>query len=76
MSCLVHVQVELGVRVAVLLVRLHHNRLAATPSARTLLIPLHAGLRVRAQALKSTMGFNLAALSFLQRQMQDAHTHS
>ena len=64
-------QVELGVRVAVLLVRLHHDRLAATPLARTFLLPLHATLRTQTQALKATMGFNLAALSFLQRQLQE-----
>lgn len=63
------VQVETGVRVAVLLVRLHHDRLAATRSARSLLLQLHQSLRSHAQGLKNTMGFNYAALSFLQRHL-------
>ncbi|KAK9805414.1 hypothetical protein WJX73_002742 [Symbiochloris irregularis] len=64
-------QVELGVRVAVLLVRLHHGRLAATPSCRSLLLQVQGALRGSAQQLKSTMGFNLAALSFLQRRLRE-----
>ena len=58
-------------RVAVLLVRLHHARLAATPSARALLLSLQSALRGGAQQLKGTLGFNLAALSFLQRHIQE-----
>jgi hypothetical protein len=37
-------QVELGCRVAVLLVRLHRQQLLATPSARRSLLALHARL--------------------------------
>eukprot|EP00850_Spirogloea_muscicola_P012762 SM000084S23098 [mRNA] locus=s84:136275:141241:+ [translate_table: standard] len=59
-------QIELTVRVAVLLLRMHHNQLVATPSARGSLTSLHGHLRTRVQDLKHCMGFNLAAMAHLQ----------
>ena len=59
-------QVERAVRAAVLLVRLHHDRLTSTSSARELLLELQHKLRGSVQGLKDTMGFNMAALSHLQ----------
>ena len=59
-------QVERAVRVVVLLVRLHHDRLSSTPAARGLLLELQHKLRTSVQGLKNTMGFNMAALGHLQ----------
>lgn len=54
-------------RVATLLLRLHHAQLTATPSARQTLVDLHKRMRSAVQGLKDTLGFNIAALRFLQR---------
>ena len=59
-------------RVVVLLVRLHHDRLSSTPAARGLLLQLQQKLRASVQGLKNTMGFNLAALGHLQAVMGEA----
>eukprot|EP00850_Spirogloea_muscicola_P019693 SM000196S05385 [mRNA] locus=s196:240895:245724:- [translate_table: standard] len=63
-------QIELTVRVAVLLLRMHHNQLVATPSARGSLTSLHGHLRTRVQELKHCMGFNLAAMAHLQHVLE------
>jgi U3 small nucleolar RNA-associated protein 12 len=63
----VYAQVELSCRVATLLLRLHHSQLTATPSARQTLVDLHKRMRAAVQGLKDTLGFNIAALRFLQR---------
>lgn len=64
-------QAELCCRVAVLLLRLHHGALTSTPSARPTLLALHAQLRPALQALKDTLGFNCAALKYLQRSAKE-----
>lgn len=58
-------------RTAALLVRLHHAQLVATPAARAPLIQLQQWLRTRTQSLKDVMGFNMAALSHLQRSLKE-----
>jgi U3 small nucleolar RNA-associated protein 12 len=60
-------QVELSCRVATLLLRLHHSQLTATPSARQTLVDLHKRLRAAVQGLRDTLGFNIAALKYMQR---------
>ena len=65
-------QVERAVRVVVLLVRLHHDRLSSTPAARGLLLELQHKLRGSVQGLKNTMGFNMAALGHLQGIMAES----
>lgn len=65
-------QVELSCRVATLLLRLHHAQLTATPSARQTLVDLHKRMRSAVQGLRDTLGFNIAALRFLQRTAKDA----
>jgi U3 small nucleolar RNA-associated protein 12 len=64
--------VELCVRAAVLLLRLHHGRLVATPGARATLVPLQRRLRRAAQGLKDALGFNVAALRHLRRAAGEA----
>eukprot|EP00882_Tetradesmus_deserticola_P029909 GHRQ01033543.1.p2 GENE.GHRQ01033543.1~~GHRQ01033543.1.p2 ORF type:complete len:149 (+),score=67.22 GHRQ01033543.1:491-937(+) len=64
-------QVELSCRVATLLLRLHHSQLTATPSARQTLVDLHKRLRAAVQGLRDTMGFNIAALKYMQRLAQE-----
>lgn len=70
--CCVCVKVELSCRVATLLLRLHHAQLTATPSARQTLVDLHKRMRGAVQGLKDTLGFNIAALRFLQRSAKEA----
>lgn len=62
---------ELLCRVATLLLRLHMQQLMGTPSARPTLIELQALLHQRVQELKDLMGFNLAALNHLQRELRE-----
>jgi hypothetical protein len=65
--CISKLQVELSCRVATLLLRLHHSQLTATPSARQTLVDLHQRLRAAVQGLRDTLGFNIAALKYMQR---------
>lgn len=65
-------QVELSCRVATLLLRLHHAQLTATPSARRTLVELHKRMRAALQGLQDTLGYNIAALRFLQRASKEA----
>ena len=64
-------QVELLCRVSTLLLRLHMQQLMGTPSVRPLLIELQELLRQRVQELKDLMGYNLAAISHLQRSLRE-----
>mmetsp|Transcript_32735 Transcript_32735/g.72312 ORF Transcript_32735/g.72312 Transcript_32735/m.72312 type:complete len:987 (-) Transcript_32735:326-3286(-) len=66
-----HAHAELAVRVAVLLLRLHHAQLTSTSSARPVLLRLQRSLRPAVQGLKDVVGFNMAALQHLQRQARD-----
>ncbi|EFJ52522.1 hypothetical protein VOLCADRAFT_79148 [Volvox carteri f. nagariensis] len=63
--------VELTVRLAVLLVRLHQGQLVATAAARPVLLALQRRLRGAAQGLKDVVGFNLAAMSHLTRRARE-----
>lgn len=65
-------QVELSCRVATLLLRLHHAQLTATPSARQTLVDLHKRLRAAVQGLRDTLGFNIAALKYMQRAAKES----
>lgn len=59
--------VELAVRIATLLIRIHQAQLASIPDARPAMLELHKALRPAIQLLKDTMGFNLAAMRHVQR---------
>ena len=59
--------VELVVRVVMLLVRLHQPRLGAMASARQLLTDLRQALRPALEAKRDLLGYNLAALAHLRR---------
>lgn len=61
---------DLALRVAPLLLRLHQAQLVASPQARVVLSELQGPLRAAAQNLKDTAGFNVAALGHLKRQME------
>lgn len=67
-------QVELACRVAVLLVRLHHKQIVATPSARPVLVRVRGLMQTALQKKKDVMGFNLAAIRHLQRLVLESHT--
>lgn len=58
-------------RVAVLLLKIHHAQLAATPSCRGVLTSLRTLLRGRLQSFKNVMGFNIAAVRHLQHQLHE-----
>lgn len=58
--------VELLCRIATLLLRLHMQQLMSTPAAKPALVKLQHILRTRVQDLKDVMGYNLAALNYLQ----------
>lgn len=63
--------VELTVRLAVLLVRLHQGQMATTAQARPVLLTLQRRLRRAVQGLKDVVGFNMAALGHLQRRVRE-----
>lgn len=63
--------VELTVRLAVLLVRLHQGQLVATAAARPVLVALQRRLRRASQGLKDVVGFNLAAMAHLSRRVKE-----
>ncbi|GFR42436.1 hypothetical protein Agub_g3341 [Astrephomene gubernaculifera] len=63
--------VELTVRLAVLVVRLHQGQLAATAAARPVLMRLQRRLRAAAQGLKDVVGFNMAGLGHLGRRLKE-----
>lgn len=60
-------QIELGCRVAILLVRLHRSQLVVTPSARSALQRLQHLLTAQVASIKDTLGVNLAAMRQLAR---------
>ncbi|KAJ7550174.1 hypothetical protein O6H91_07G086600 [Diphasiastrum complanatum] len=59
-------QVELVCRVVSLLLRIHHQQLITTVSARPVLTLLQGILHKGVQQLKDTLGFNIAAMSHMQ----------
>ncbi|PNW77485.1 hypothetical protein CHLRE_10g438700v5 [Chlamydomonas reinhardtii] len=63
--------VELTVRLAVLLVRLHQGALQTTAAARPVMLGLQRRLRRAAQGLKDVVGFNMAALGHLARRARE-----
>jgi U3 small nucleolar RNA-associated protein 12 len=58
-------KVEQSVRVAVVLLKAHQIKLAASPSVRPVLAQLQQSMRARVQVSKNMMGFNLAGLQHL-----------
>ena len=60
-------QVELLCRISTLLLRVHMQQLIGTPTARPVLIKLKELLRSRVQYMKDMVGFNVAAMTHLQR---------
>eukprot|EP00951_Prasinocladus_malaysianus_P014438 scaffold109828_cov16-Prasinocladus_malaysianus.AAC.1 len=60
-------KVELTARLAVLILRLHHDQLIGTPAARPVMAALHGVLRKRVGEIRDLFGGNLAALQHLQR---------
>lgn len=61
-EALTFLQVELSCRVAVLLVRLHHRQIVATPSVRTTIAEVKELLHKQIKRKKDVMGFNLAGV--------------
>lgn len=61
-----HVQAEVPVRAAVILMDAHQARLMAAPACRPLLAQLQRSLRSCVQSMKNVTGFNLAGLHHVQ----------
>lgn len=62
--------VELICRVMTLLVRLHLRQLVHTPDARRVLTSMRDRLRPQMESLKDTLGFNLAGMEHMKRNIQ------
>jgi len=67
---LLEMQVELSCRVAVLLVRLHHRQIVATPAVRPTLAKVKELLHAEIKRKKDVLGFNLAATNHLLRTLK------
>ncbi|KAM0790814.1 hypothetical protein ACM66B_004659 [Microbotryomycetes sp. NB124-2] len=61
-------------RVLFFLLRTHHSQIVATRSLRRTMISLRSHLRDALQRQKDTLGYNLAALRYVQRQHEAATT--
>ena len=55
-------------RIIFFLLKTHHHQIVANRVMRTALIPLRRSLREGLRRQKETLGYNLAALRFVQRQ--------
>ena len=55
-------------RIIFFLLKTHHHQIVANRVMRTALIPLRRNLREGLRRQKETIGYNLAALRFIQRQ--------
>ena len=55
-------------RIIFFLLKTHHHQIVANRVMRTALIPLRRNLREGLRRRKDTLGYNLAALRFVQRQ--------
>ena len=58
----------LTARIIFFLLKTHHHQIVANRVMRTALIPLRRSLREGLRRQKDTLGYNLAALRFVQRQ--------
>ncbi|KAI0650646.1 WD40 repeat-like protein [Trametes meyenii] len=61
-------------RIIFFLLRTHHHQIVANRVMRTALIPLRRSLRAGLRRQKDTIGYNLAALRFIQRQTDAKRT--
>eukprot|EP01136_Pigoraptor_vietnamica_P030762 Opistho-1_new@90424 len=63
-------EVELCTRCALYLIRIHHNPIVATGALVDVLDELRTATRQRTNELKDLVGFNLAALRFIKRDIE------
>ena len=61
-------------RIIFFLLKTHHHQIVANRVMRTALIPLRRNLREGLRRQKDTIGYNLAALRFIQRQTDAKRT--
>ena len=61
-------------RVLAFLLKTHHHQIVANRVMRTVMISLRKNLRAALSRQKETLGYNLAALRFIQRQNDSART--
>ena len=68
--------VTLVSRIMVFLLKTHHHQIVAQRAMRNSLIPLRRHLREALMRQKDMVGYNLAALRYMQRQADAAHSAS
>lgn len=61
-------------RILFFVLRTHHHQIVTNRVMRTTLIPLRKNLRDALRKQKETMGYNLAALQYIQRQNEAERT--
>ena len=64
-------ETELTCRCLFFLLRIHHNKIISTPEALPIIDCIRSHTRTRVREMKDIVGFNLAGLQFLQRQLED-----
>lgn len=67
----VRLSVEMVCRVALYLIRLHHDQIASGAASRKLISELQERIEQQMKALRSRMGFNIAALHFWASELAD-----
>jgi U3 small nucleolar RNA-associated protein 12 len=63
-------------RIMIFLLKIHHHQIVAQRAMRTSLLPLRKYLRDALMRQKEMVGYNLAALRYLQKQQEASHTAS
>ncbi|CAB3977314.1 WD repeat-containing 3 [Paramuricea clavata] len=64
-------ETELSCRCLFFLLRIHHNKIISTPELLPIIDSIRSHTRSRVREMKDVVGFNLAGLQFLQRQLED-----
>eukprot|EP00300_Choanocystis_sp_HF-7_P018171 c19960_g2_i2.p1 GENE.c19960_g2_i2~~c19960_g2_i2.p1 ORF type:complete len:177 (+),score=37.88 c19960_g2_i2:53-583(+) len=64
-------EVELCVRTVLTLMRAHHTQIISNKALTPVMLRLQRATRSNVQRLKTTIGVNLAAMTFLKRQLED-----
>ncbi|XP_046847985.1 WD repeat-containing protein 3-like [Xenia sp. Carnegie-2017] len=64
-------ETELSCRCLFFLLRIHHNKIISTPELLPVIDSIRSHCRSRVREMKDTVGFNLAGLQFIQRQLEN-----
>ncbi|XP_046860698.1 WD repeat-containing protein 3-like [Xenia sp. Carnegie-2017] len=64
-------ETELSCRCLFFLLRIHHNKIISIPELLPVIDSIRSHCRSRVREMKDTVGFNLAGLQFIQRQLEN-----